>query len=143
MAGDTAHHDGPEHRSTVVLDVSGLRWASEQNVIARRLGRRPGVLDVEVNPVAQTATVTFDPSRTSLIQLRRWVIECGYHCAGQSVPAHICDPMTEPDPAGDVIAIEDGPDDPETPDHHAVPQGHTAATGRRANQRPIATRAPR
>ena len=130
MAGDTAHHDGPEHRSTMVLDVSGLRWASEQNVIARRLGRRPGVLDVEVNPVAQTATVTFDPSRTSLIQLRRWVIECGYHCAGQSVPAHICDPMTEPDPAGDVIAIEDGPDDPETPDHHAVPQGHTAATGR-------------
>ncbi|WP_211591731.1 cation transporter [Microbispora sp. H10836] len=83
-------------RSTAVLDVSGLHWASEQNVVASRLGRQPGVLKVEVNPVAQTATVVFDLSRTSLAELRDWVRECGYHCAGQSVPSHICDPMAEP-----------------------------------------------
>ncbi|MER5626633.1 heavy metal translocating P-type ATPase [Streptosporangium sp. NPDC002544] len=94
---DTRHGAGKE-RSTAVLDVSGLRWATEQNVVAARLGRRPGVLEVEVNPVAQTATVVFDPTRTCLAELRTWVIECGYHCAGQSVPSHICDPMTEPDP---------------------------------------------
>ncbi|GAA0988837.1 heavy metal translocating P-type ATPase [Acrocarpospora macrocephala] len=92
-------HPGPgKDRSTVVLDVSGLLWVSQQNAVAARLGRRPGVLDVEVNPVAQTATVVFDPRVTSLPELRAWVIECGYHCAGQSVPSHICDPMTEPDP---------------------------------------------
>ncbi|SEL49671.1 heavy metal translocating P-type ATPase [Nonomuraea pusilla] len=83
-------------RSTAVLDVSGVRWASEQNVVAAVLGRRPGVVGVEVNPVAQAATVTFDPRVTSLAELRRWVVECGYHCAGQSVPSHICDPMAEP-----------------------------------------------
>ncbi|MFJ2028120.1 heavy metal translocating P-type ATPase [Streptosporangium sp. NPDC087985] len=94
---DTRHGTGKE-RSTAVLDVSGLYWASEQNVLMARLGRRPGVLEVEINPVAQTATVVFDPARTSLAELRTWVIECGYHCAGQSVPSHICDPMTEPDP---------------------------------------------
>src|SRR5690349_18592258 len=81
---------------TAVLDVRGLQWASEQNVIVAVLGRRPGVLEVEVNPVAQTATVAFDPARTSLAELRRWVTDCGYHCAGQSVPAHMCDPMAEP-----------------------------------------------
>jgi Cu2+-exporting ATPase len=91
----------PKDRSTAVLDVRGLQWASEQAVVAAVLGRRPGVLDVEVNAVAQTATVVFDPRWTSVAELRRWVTECGYHCAGQSVPAHVCDPMVEPDPPGD------------------------------------------
>ena len=94
-----AQHDPGKQGSTAVLDVSGLHWATEQHVVASRLGRRPGVLDVEVNPVAQTATVRFDPHRTSLAELRDWVIECGYHCAGQSVPSHICDPLAEPGPA--------------------------------------------
>ena len=88
----------PEGRASAVLDVRGMRRASEQNVVAAVLGRRPGVLDVEVNAVAQTATVVFDPTRTSVAQLRGWVEECGYHCAGQSVPAHLCDPLDEPAP---------------------------------------------
>src|SRR3954468_1579737 len=33
-----AHH-GEKERSTAILDVSGLQWASEQNVVAARLGR--------------------------------------------------------------------------------------------------------
>jgi P-type Cu2+ transporter len=90
MAGSAAE------RSSVVLDVRGLQWASEQNVVAAVLGTRPGVVAVEVNPVAQAATVVFDRGQTSVAQLRSWVTECGYHCAGQSVPAHVCDPMAEP-----------------------------------------------
>jgi Cu2+-exporting ATPase len=90
-----------KEQATVVLDVRGLNWASEKAVVEAVLGRRPGVLGVEANPVAQTATVTYDPRVTSLVELRRWVEECGYHCAGQSVPAHVCDPMLEPDPPSD------------------------------------------
>jgi len=90
-----------KEQSTAVLDVRGLNWATEKNIIEAVLGRRPGVLEVEANPVAQTATVTYDPRVTSLAELRGWVTECGYHCAGQSVPAHICDPMIEPDPPPD------------------------------------------
>ena len=117
---DTGH--GPSDTSaTVVLDVRGLRRASEQNVVAATLGRRPGVLDVEVNPVAQTATVRFDAAQTSVARLREWVQECGYHCAGQSVPTHVCDPMSEPRPR---------PPEPDPPaakaDHagHGGPAGH-------------------
>src|SRR5262249_23872680 len=84
--------------ATTVLQVGGLNWASEQAVVERVLCRRPGGQLGEANPVSQTATVTFDTARTSVAELRRWVEECGYHCAGQSVPAHICDPMAEPDP---------------------------------------------
>ncbi|HKS43687.1 MAG TPA: heavy metal translocating P-type ATPase [Amycolatopsis sp.] len=97
----------PKKRSTAVLDVRGMRWASEQNRITAVLGRRPGVLQVEGNPVAQTATVVFDPRVTSVAQLRDWVRECGFHCAGRSVPHHVCDPMAEPDPPAAAHAATD------------------------------------
>ena len=78
--------------STVVLDVRGLSWASQQAVASSVLARRPGVLEVAVNPVSQSANVAFDPSLTSVKELQAWVRECGYHCAGQLVPNHLCDP---------------------------------------------------
>ena len=103
-----SRHERTRERNTVVLDVSGVQWASEQNIVTAVLGRREGVIAVEANPVAQTATVVFDPARTSLERLRTWVQDCGYHCAGQSVPAHVCDPMLEPAPrAGAAPAAEE------------------------------------
>jgi Cu2+-exporting ATPase len=81
---------------TTVLEVGGLHWATSQSVVEKVLSHRPGVLAVQANAVAQTATVRYDPARTSVAELTRWVRDCGYHCAGQSVPDHVCDPMTEP-----------------------------------------------
>jgi Cu2+-exporting ATPase len=89
---------GSGRLGTVVLDVRGVQWATEQNVVRAVLRRRPGVVDVEPNPVAQTATVTFDPERTSVAALRDWVRDCGFHCEGRSVPGHLCDPMRETGP---------------------------------------------
>jgi Cu2+-exporting ATPase len=120
-------------RATAILDVRPILRGSEKAVVEAVLGRRPGVERVEANPVAQTATVVFDPTQTSLADLRRWVEECGLHCAGQSVPNHICDPLMEPDPPdghhhGTTVATEApaaGPDQ-----HHremaaaASPGGH-------------------
>src|SRR5262245_22530031 len=83
-------------RETIVLDIRGVQWASEKARVEAILVRRPGVTSVDANPVAQTATVVFDPSLTSVRELRDWVRECGYHCAGQSVPNHVCDPLAEP-----------------------------------------------
>jgi len=93
----------PTHES-VVLHVGGLHYVTEKARVEHVLGRRPGVLAVEANPVAQTATVTYDPAQTSVEDLTRWVQECGYHCAGQSVPGHVCDPMAEPDVAHEGMA---------------------------------------
>ena len=90
-----------EERATAVLEVGGMLRASEKAVVETVLGRRTGVLDVSSNPVAQTATVSYDPAQTSVEELRRWVEECGYHCAGQSVPEHICDPLIEPAPSAE------------------------------------------
>ena len=88
-----------------------MHWAASKNVAEAVLSRRPGVIEVDANPVAQTATVTYDPSRTSVAELAGWVRDCGYHCAGQSVPEHICDPLAEPAPT------IDQPDHPEASHH--------------------------
>jgi Cu2+-exporting ATPase len=80
---------------STTLHVGGLYRASEKAVVEHALGARPGVVEVEANPVAQTATVAFDPDVTTVAELCEWVEECGYHCAGRSVPGHVCDPMAE------------------------------------------------
>src|SRR5512135_9844 len=92
----TTHRVHEVSPATVVLEVAGLHWATEQSVVERVLSRRPGILAVSANSVAQTATVTFDPAVTSVGELRDWVRDCGFHCRGQAVPGHICDPLAEP-----------------------------------------------
>ncbi|AII11179.1 heavy metal translocating P-type ATPase [Rhodococcus opacus] len=94
---------------TTVLEMGGLQWASSTASVEATLRRRPGVASVDANAVNQTATVTYDPEKTSVVELSKWVRDCGYHCAGRSVPGHVCDPMAEP--TGPAIEAEH--------DHHA------------------------
>jgi P-type Cu2+ transporter len=60
--------------------------------------RQPGVAAVDANPVAQTATVSFDPAQTSVAELRQLVERCGFHCEGRSVPCALCDPLAHEEP---------------------------------------------
>jgi P-type Cu2+ transporter len=104
MTTATAHR----HRSAV-LHVGGLHYASQKAVVERVLANRPGVVAIDANPVAQTATVTYDPDATTVEALRQWVEECGFHCAGRSVPGHVCDPLADEGadaPAHDPAALE-------------------------------------
>jgi P-type Cu2+ transporter len=90
-------HTALEHAAPAraTLHVGNLHYASEKAVVERVLANRPGVISVDANPVAQTATVGFDGAVTSIEELARWIEECGYHCAGRSVPGHLCDPLVE------------------------------------------------
>jgi P-type Cu2+ transporter len=83
--------------ATAVLHVGGMYRGSEDAPVEAALGRHPGVVSVEASAAAQSATVVYDPAITSIHELRSWVEECGFHCAGQSVPGHICDPLMEAD----------------------------------------------
>jgi P-type Cu2+ transporter len=85
-----------ERSVTVVLHVGEQYRGSEKLVVEKALRERPGVIDVEANPAGQTATVTYDPSRTSVEELRRWVEDGGFACAGCNVPGCCCDPLHEP-----------------------------------------------
>ena len=81
---------------TVVLHVGGQFRASEKAVVEAALTRHRGVVSVEANPVAQTATVRYDPAVTSVHELRRAVERCGFECAGCNKPGCLCDPLHEP-----------------------------------------------
>ncbi len=110
--------------TSTVLEMSSVGWASSKAVAESVLSRRPGVLTVEVNPVAQTANVTYDPTVTSVAELSGWVRDCGYHCAGQSVPAHVCDPLTEPHAS--VTAHHEPVAEPDVHTDHDEHAGHAA-----------------
>jgi Cu2+-exporting ATPase len=83
--------------STAVLHVGGQYRGSEKLVVEKALRSRPGVIEAEANPAAQTATVTYDPEVTSVEELRRAVEDSGFECAGCNAPGCICDPLAEPD----------------------------------------------
>ena len=118
---------------TVTLQVSGMLRATSKNVTEAHLSRQPGVIAVDANPVSQTATVTYDPETTSVAHLQQWVIDCGYHCAGQSVPDHICDPAHDPhDEGAHDHSAHHGPAAEGAQEPHAshdAHEGHTDATG--------------
>jgi P-type Cu2+ transporter len=96
-------------RASTVLHTGGVQYASEKAVVERQLGAQPGVLSVDANAVAQTATVEYDPEQTDVTTLKHSIEECGYHCAGRSVPGHLCDPLAAHEPlapAHDHAALE-------------------------------------
>jgi len=97
-AHDHAAAPRRERHVTAVLEVGGLQFASEGHVVEAVLSRLDGVIAIDANPVAQTATVTYDPEATSIAELRARIEECGYHCRGRSVPHDLCEPMDEPAP---------------------------------------------
>jgi P-type Cu2+ transporter len=82
-----------------------------------------------MNPVTQAASVTYDPTLTSVREPAEWVRDCGYHCQGRSVPGHVCDPMAEPESDPDGLAPADqGQAEvavaPLAEAEHALPAGH-------------------
>lgn len=79
MGRSDSHSDQFE---TVTLHVGGLGFASEKAVVERAVGRRPGVIEVEANPVAQTTSVTYSSHATTVEALSEWVEQCGFQCAG-------------------------------------------------------------
>src|SRR5215469_2762153 len=82
--------------ATVVLHVGRQFRASERPVVEAALRHHTGVLSVEANPVAQTATVSYDSSMTSVTELRQVAERARFECAGCNVPGCLCDPLHEP-----------------------------------------------
>ena len=127
-------HSGPNAQK-VVLELDGLQWASETSAVVATLGRRPGVVAVLPNAVAQTATVTFDPTRTTLEDLTGWIRDCGYHCRGESVPDHLCSAAPAPAPRSDLPRSAITPE-PHAQTTHAGHQGGEISHGQSAPAEP-------
>ena len=77
---------------TNTIEIGNLVSTLSAAGVERQLAALPGVDHVDVNYVAGSATVHYDEARVTLRALRQRVADCGYHCGGELVPAHVCSP---------------------------------------------------
>jgi P-type Cu2+ transporter len=75
---------------TSTVEVGELVSSLSALGVQRQIASLPGVHHVDVNYVAGSATVHYDESRITVDDIRRCIVECGYHCRGELLPAHIC-----------------------------------------------------
>jgi len=78
---------------TSTVEVGELVSSLSALGVQRQVAALPGVHHVDVNYVAGSATVHYDEAKTSLQAIRQRIIDCGYHCRGELVPAHVCSPV--------------------------------------------------
>ena len=81
---------------TTVLHVGGLHWATSERAVETALLRRPGVEAVEANALNQTASVTFDPSATSLGELAGGCVTAGTTARDARCPTTSARPRRRP-----------------------------------------------
>jgi Cu2+-exporting ATPase len=88
--------------TTSTLEVGNLFSVLGAQGIERQLQRVAGVGRVSVNPVSGSTTVVYDPGTTSLSAIQAAIEDCGFHCAGEALPRHICEdhPMPSRSPPG-------------------------------------------
>ncbi len=77
------------HR-TATVEVGGLLQVLDGELVARQLAGLPGVHSADVNAVSGSATLSFDAERTSIADIEARIRDCGYHCGGEMLPAHVC-----------------------------------------------------
>jgi Cu2+-exporting ATPase len=122
---------------TAVVEVGGLLSALSARGVQKQLGRLPGVRKAEVNYVAGSATVTYDEAVTDLAAIKARVDVCGYHCAGELLPKHVC---VADDPPGEALAAIAQVHEPARPAAHPSHAAHeTEAAVERAAGRDVMT----
>lgn len=104
--------------TTSTLEVGGLFSVLGAHGIERQLRRLAGVSRVSVNPVSGSTTVEYDPAKTSLSTIEAAIEDCGFHCAGEALPRHVCDPHAMPG------RRPPGPPDTKVADAMAKPKAH-------------------
>ena len=76
---------------TTTFNVDGLLSTLGAQGIERQLKKIGGVGRVFVNNVSGSTTVTYDAGKTSSAALQAAIQDCGFHCAGEALPAHMCE----------------------------------------------------
>jgi Cu2+-exporting ATPase len=107
---------------TSIVDIGGLFSALSARGVEKQLAKLPGIHKAEVNYIAGSATVVYDETVTDLKTIKARVHECGYHCAGERLPKHVCVPE---DPPAITAEIAIAPAAHAGHAHeHAAPAGH-------------------
>lgn len=76
---------------TSTVEVGELVSTMSATGVRRKLDALAGVQHADENYLAGSATVHYAESKVTLEAIWQRVIDCGYHCGGELVPAHLCD----------------------------------------------------
>ena len=79
---------------TKSFEIQGLFGALDHLAIEKKLRLLAGVGGVAVNAASTTASITYDETKTAPEHITHAIKECGFHCTGVALPAHICTPET-------------------------------------------------
>jgi Cu2+-exporting ATPase len=74
----------------VTVGIGGLSEVLDSQLIDAQLKGLPGVQGVEASYTSGSATVSFDPTQTSLAAVEACIRDCGFHRCGERLPAHLC-----------------------------------------------------
>ncbi|MBX9776509.1 MAG: heavy metal translocating P-type ATPase [Xanthobacteraceae bacterium] len=77
---------------TATLDVGGMLSMLDYQGVEKQLGRIPGVRRATASTASSSATVEYDETVTNVAALKDKINECGFHCTGQVLPKHVCEP---------------------------------------------------
>ncbi len=78
--------------NTVTLEIGGLFEELDHLGVEKHLRRERGVSRAVANPASGSVTVDFDPAAIGIDGLRRTIASCGFRCAGEVTPRHVCKP---------------------------------------------------
>jgi P-type Cu2+ transporter len=74
------------------VQIDGMMSIFDGAGVEKQIKRRDGVVKVNANFLSGTATIAYDETLVSLADINRFIAECGYHCRGEVVPVHLCEP---------------------------------------------------
>ena len=77
---------------TVTLDAGGMLSVLDYRAVEKQLSRLPGVRQVTASIASNSVTFAYDETVVSVGTLRDAVVECGFHCSGEILPKHVCEP---------------------------------------------------
>ena len=103
----------------ITLEVGDLFSVLGAHGIERQLQRVAGVGHVSVNPVSGSTTVMFDPEKSSPAAIQEAIKDCGFHCAGEALPRHICDRPAMPSSGPKPLTSQAKPAHSETHQDHS------------------------
>ena len=79
---------------TLTLEVRGLFEELDHLAVERHVSALDGVHRAESNPASASVTVHYDPAVVDEAALRAAIRSCGFHCAGERLPNHVCHTLT-------------------------------------------------
>jgi len=114
-----------DHLRETTVQIDGMMSIFDDAGVEKQIKRRDGVVRVDANFLSGTATIVYDERRVASDDIKTFIAECGYHCGGEVVPAHVCEPGKNGTPTVRAMEHQD----------HAMPPSPTSPVLKRPEEK--------